>query len=450
MMRHVSNRSLLLPAFLLTLLVTVPPARGEQAAGGTLVVGDVSGSMKGFAVAGPNRLASLYNLMVTNLPGGNLEALSEKLAPVPGGSPRFFAEAKSYRGDTDVAAALASIQARGRLSVLVTDGMQSEGKYLVVKSHLKQMAAEGWGIWLFAVYMPFDGGFDPEQKVDLDVLLPDIQGCAQADDPNAQVTLRKDPSRRSYVFKGLRPLIIFLFAKDAGEGRSTARNVLRNLNADRQFLADSDPRHEPKVVELAPLAYRGIDGSDAQKVDAADYTELETPSAEARTIRSYTVDGKRLKQVFMPVVWLAEEAPVPQAFEEQAHADAGQTSWLNGAAVEQAYEGQDPRLVSGNVRVEFVSEQSGLRAFFCILPFVSCREERPDALTVTLWTEMRTKPGWWDALSADNSWQCPTRVYKLTELTKEVAAESAGRHTAAHPPKVISIKLVVAPSPSSS
>ncbi len=407
--------------------------------------------MKGFATASPNRLASLYHLLVTNIPGGRLEALSERLAPVADDSSRFFADGKSYRGDTDMVAALASIRERGRLSVLVTDGMQSEGKYLAVKSRLKEMAGEGWGIWLFAAYMQFDGGFDPEQKVDLDLLLPDIQACARADDPNAQVTLRKDPARRSYVYKGLRPLVVFLFSKDAGEGRQTALNLLRNLNADRQFLADSEPRHSPKVVELAPLAYRGIDASDAQKVDPADYVELETPSPEARAVRSYTVDGKRLKQVFMPVVWLGEEPPLPQAYDELARADAGQASWLSGeAAVEAAYEGQDPKQVSGNVRFEFVSEQSGLRSFFCFLPFISCREEKSDALAVTLWTEMQTKPGWWDELSADNSWQCPAKVYKLTDLTKEVAAESAARHTAAHPPKVISIKLIVAPSPSSS
>src|SRR5258708_5088977 len=144
-------------ACLFILILVALPSR-SQASGSTIIIGDVSGSMKGFAKASASRLSALYQLLLRNAPQPQLKALRTEIVNVPQAT--FFSRQDSYRKNTDLVQALTFIHQQSDAAILVTDGMQSEGMYAGIKEQLHHMASEGWGVWLFALKIPFDGLID--------------------------------------------------------------------------------------------------------------------------------------------------------------------------------------------------------------------------------------------------------------------------------------------------
>jgi hypothetical protein len=422
-------------SFLLIPVLSVSIA-SSQTGYKTLILGDGSGSMQGFAKADANRLSALFQLLFRNsdLPQFGVLTIDKqtqatKVVSVP--QSNFFASPANYRGGTNLVYALQNIHQNSYLSMFVTDGMQSEGMYVKVKDKLKQMASEGWGVWLFAIRLPFDGVYDPEQLITFEDARPMIEQCIQKDDPHAQITPRGASSNRLFNYKGLRPLLIFVFAKDAAVGRALAQKISFNLNADPQF-----PTQE---VELSPLVYRGIDFSEAQPI--SDYIRLEN-SSDRVVIHSDTVDEQRIKEIVIPVAWMSDLPSIPQAYNEGPQWTPDQVSWIEDEPEIINAEEEPP----GKIKVRFISELSWLRSTFCFLPFVSCTSEKSDMLNISIWTDFtKAQPAWWDEMNTDTSWQCPSRVYKLAELTKELGEISIERHKAAHPPKTKALKLIVGP-----
>jgi hypothetical protein len=311
--------------------------------------------------------------------------------------------------------------------------MQSEGMYLGIKLHLKRMASEGWGIWLFGLDMPFDGVIDAEQPVDLTTFRQDIEACVRKHDPNSQVIIRPG-ANRFFEYRGLRTLLIFVFFKDASAGRQVAQRVFSNLQADPQFA----PR--VKVAELAPLIRRGVDISEPEKADLSDYLQIDNFSSGSPIIRSDTADRKRIKGLRIPVVWRGDPSPIQQALVEVPKYDRVLPSWVNDERPVGIQPGQDANRVIDNIEIRIISDLPWYKRW------VSGRDEKSEVLNLTLWTEfVMPESGWWDNLNTDNSWQCPAKVYKLSELVKDVATVAAERHKANNPPKTVTFKLIVGP-----
>ena len=423
-----------IPLGLLLLILLTSPSRG-QAVGNTLIIGDASGSMKGFAKASASRLSSLYQLLFRNAPQPQLKALTTNINSVP--QANFFSKQDSYKKNTDLVQALTFIHQQSDAAILVTDGMQSEGMYAGIKDQLHQMASEGWGVWLFALKIPFDGLIDTEQDLNVNDMQPAIQQCLQQDDPPGEIKLRKGTVNRYYDYEGKRPLLIFILAKNTSAGREMAKKIRSNLEADPQFAPSM------KVVELSPLEYRGLSVAEGQKVD--DYLEIEV-SPSAQTIHSDTVDEKRVKEVHIPIMWRANEPSMPQAYTENPQVDFNQTSWLEGEPEVVQEDGP----TAGHVVVKFVSELSWFHKHLYWLPFTSKHEVRSDPLSISVWTVFtKPEPAWWDEMNVDNSYQCPSRVYKLADLTKDVADVSVERHKAANPAATTEFRLIVGPLGSS-
>lgn len=401
---------------LLLVCALVTPAARAQAAGETFIIGDTSGSMLGYVKGGASRLAAFYQLLYRNAEAPQLAALtsdrrtgSALVARV--GQSAHFSAPGSYHGETDLVLALQEVERRGGTGLLVTDGMPSGGTYLRVKEELLKMVRGGWGVWLVSVKLPFNGKIDPEQALDFDTLSGHIRQCASADDPNSAVTHERG-SNRFYTFAGLRPLLLFVLTKDAAAGRALTLRVEANLKADPQYSAH--------VAELAPLFYRGLTFAPAQPV--SDYMNL-NEGPETLAIRSDTVDGQRTKEVWVPVLWRAGEPPVAQPFKETpAFAPPEAVSWVEEEVVTVADESDPQGLRSpGRVRVRFVSEKPWYRSL-CFLRFISCDDAKSDALKLQVWTEFNeSQDQWWNALNVDNSYQCPTRVYKLAELARDLS-----------------------------
>jgi hypothetical protein len=427
----------LLLCVLLTLFARVAHA---QAISQPSIIGDLSGSMRGFAEASGTSLGNLYQILVINIPTAQLKGLKTRVDQVPQNQARFFAMTKNYGGDTDLADAIKVVRENNQQAVLVTDGMQSRDMYLGVKEQLGKMAEDGWGIWLLELDLPFHGVYDTEMPVDLNTLQASIEECARKRDPQAQVTVQKN-SERLYDYKGTRPLLIFVFSRDAAQGRPMAQKILSNVKAD--------PRFSPRVVELAPLTYRGIEFAEPQPGDAADYLRVDDFATGNPIIHSDPADEKRVKDLILPIVWSAEPPPLPQVFDETSNYDVNvnQCSWLyDEPADEPLSADQDPRRVTGIVRIRLISEVSWLRSHLCWIPGISCSEEKSDLLKFSAASEFTpVENGWWDELSTDTSWECPNKVFKLSELVKDVAANAVKRHQEDRRDRKLSFKLIVGP-----
>src|SRR6185369_9370637 len=410
-----------------------------QGSGNTLILGDTSGSMKGYSKAAANRLSALYQLLYRNTAAPQLAALTSD--PYGGGriaavdKAAFFGIPVNYHGETDLVLALQHIQKQNGLTVFVTDGMQSGGTYLRVKEEMLKMVRDGWGMWLLALKLPFDGVYDPEQSIDLEVMGPAIQECARQNDNRSSVTFKKG-SNRFYNYAGLKPLLFFILSKDPIAGRDLVRRLDFNLKADPQYSAN--------VAELAPLFYRGLNFAATQPV--SDFVHIdEVPTGVI--IRSDPIDGVRLKEVTVPVVWQAGEPLVPQPFKESPSFSPPDTvAWVEEEPQAVADE-SDPegKLTPGRFKVRFVSEMPWYRKL-CFLPFISCEDAKSDVLNLQIWTEFQESPDPWGvALNVDNSYQCPNRVYKLTELARDLALAAKERIKPEERKVVKSLKLVVGP-----
>jgi hypothetical protein len=234
----------------------------------------------------------------------------------------------------------------------------------------------------------------------------------------------------------MKPLLLFILTKDIQAGRELTQKLDFNLK--------SDPQYSSQVAELSPLFYRGLGFAPTQPV--SDYIRLEE-AADQVVIRSDTVDGQRIKEVDVPVTWLAGEPPLPQPFAETpTYSPPGTVSWIEDepqvTTEENDPEGKQP----GRFKVMFVSEISTLRRIFCILPFVSCESAKSDALKLEVWTMFQeTQSPWWASINTDNSYECPSRVYKLTELARDLAQAAKERINPESRKVVKTLKLIVGP-----
>jgi len=430
----------LMATFLLWLFL-IPGARVVEAQPGSqpVIIGDLSGSMRGFAQASGISLGDLYQILVINIPPAQLQGLKTSIVQVAQNQASFFAATRNYGGDTDLANAIKGVRENYQEAILVTDGLQSQARYLAIKEQLSKIAGEGWGLWLLEVDLPFHGIYDTEMPVDLTTLQPGILACARQRDPQAQVTVQKKNSTRIYDYQGVRPLLMFVFSKDAAGGRQLTQRILANISADKRF--------SPQVVEIAPLIYRGVEFGEPQLGDPADYLRVDDFATGNATIRSDTADAKRTKDLVLPITWSSEPASLPQVFNEVPSYDYQQCSWLyEDMSNEPLSPDQNPVQVTGNVRLKLISEVSWLRSHFCWLPGVSCSEEKSDPLSIYTSSEfVPVDGGWWDRLSTDTSWECPDKVFKLSELVKDVATEAVKRHREHRKDRSLTLKLRVGP-----
>lgn len=423
---------------LLGIVLVCGATQGEaQIPSQPLVIGDLSGSMRGFADASGNSIGSLYQILVMNIPAAQLWGLRTSSTPVPQNRNTFFAAARNYGGDTDLANAIGNIRENHQLAVLVTDGLQSEAKYLSIKDQLSKTVTAGWGLWLIEVDLPFRGIYDTEMAIDLQGLKPSIEACAQSRDKQARVTL-KPKSDRIYEYAGSRPLLMFVFSKDTNAGRQLTEKLISNITADKRFA--------PRAVEIAPLIYRGVQFVEPVLGDPSDYMRVDNFSTGTAIIHSDTADAKRTKDLVLPIAWSADPPSLPQVFDEKANYDFEQCSWLHQDPRDEPTAADQDARITGNVRFTIISELSWFRSHFCWFPGFSCSEEKSGALNLVASTEFEPTPNqWWTELSTDTSWECPNKVFKLSELVKDVASEAVKHHQQQRKDNNVTFKLVVGP-----
>lgn len=270
---------------------------------GARVFVDVSGSMQGFVRFGRDLAIESLHLSVGHALSKagvgpvdycDVGAASRTRCSLPA-DPKRYRKAEVYTGaSSQMSAVLAKIPKTAQLqkdltipvgalderhvAVVITDGIEVAGKSMLTDGEvaagclpgldtyclqrvLVKRAEEGYGIWLHALSLPFDGRVFPERGMDK----------AMYASVNAHLTaLRAGPGPFSslegkgmritapgydrgkadgyYRFEGVRPLLVIVMSRDFAAGL----NVSNNLHSELKTLPIERPAGRYEHIQLAP------------------------------------------------------------------------------------------------------------------------------------------------------------------------------------------------------
>ena len=220
-------------------LTAAPVAEATVELGaGSLVVTDISGSMKGFVQPGSVALSRLHEELVGALsasPAGAPalrtvdEALSAPLAAdlARYSTPGLYVGASS-RFDKALQRDAPEGPASRRMTVVLTDGVYGGGAAddagcavgatpACVGRALSALVEAGFGVWLVAVALPFDGKVYAERAMDAGQFAQVQAGLGPGQSAR---DFAPSPSSAHYRYRGPRPLLAILVSRDVAGGRA--------------------------------------------------------------------------------------------------------------------------------------------------------------------------------------------------------------------------------------
>lgn len=411
----------------LIFMVCSIPVRGQG-----LIVVDGSGSMAGFAQAAPDTLRGTIQRIYSGLSGDNADATKAVFMEVSGENlhdlkpapikdvTRKAGEANLFKGDTPLQTMINWSRHQADEFVVITDGMENDGRISGVIQILSEMANSDWGIGIVAVQWPFRGIYYTEMEIPLgSEEIKNIQTHVKRQNTNWEVSRTSCPHGHSncYYFNGARPLLFIVFSKDVKKLRVLFKAVEEALKENRQSDLHS--------LQLAPFREVGISieilpGS----VETTRVIRLPDLTKDQHDLRCSAAMDKGL--------------PLNISVKPEKQLDPPQPSalvFINGNAETR------PAWVS-NLRFSHSGNVSDLVASLD----VACQKP-------SLWTSMLGPPwieqsgklelaiseewkinssGWWVDTSAADSWSLPFRTYRLADLIAAVhsAAMSRFRTTA--------------------
>lgn len=320
----------------------------------------------------------------------------------------IFASPATYTGQTTPIADVISGKSNEYPTIyILTDGIESDNMYLRLQESMSQLARQGWGIWIVLFPMEFDGNLDIEQPLMPDVHLPEINQCIHAQDPTWQVSV-KPGAERSIGFKGRRGLLLFILAKDVGNGRKQVELLSNDLRAEL---------NTTEIVELAPLYARQYTVNPIERkslgIDVVPGENL------IHRIVADPDNGEPFKELGLGVKWVNPPAVFPQPVKEQWALAKQLPDWADLKIVTSD---KDP----GGLNLAVNAERSWIE---WIWSFVSKPSVRSNSLKFTVTSEFKpVEGGWWQNWSGDTTWRCPQKVFKLNNLVTEVSEAARQRH----------------------
>ena len=416
---------------------------------GALIVTDISGSMNGFAQPGTTRLYTLHEQLqqaardaVAASDPNNTKIdrcyLGDKLDCQTQHTLQDLTNSAVYRaGQSRLDLFLAKDKtedakdplAGRRLVVLVTDGMaaQKEGAGnggtclgsadpQCVAYLLKQRVQEGYGVWLALVLTPFRGTHYAERPLD-DALWQKTTQHVAALNQNpgpyfngvtTQATRNGDGGTfEAFQFEGVKPLLIMALSPDP----ATGRKFIQQLGASLKNAPVAQPAGAVYTMELAPLTppRRQISKVGLDPSIPADKVQ-QVKSARQGDYYSYKANCTRDGETTVLLDW--------------ADADAG-TPLPEG--VRFAYQLKQS---GGNLPAQLLVPQDITDKDKGAKVRLSCKQLREGCYTACLGLEAGLQldaaaGGFWSALSADNTYEAPERLYGLRELVQQVLAANA-------------------------
>lgn len=444
------------------------PAKQARTTGRVFV--DISGSMKGFALADPMRIETLHRIVGESLARDDVtpvDVCEVGAAAAPtcdlALAPIKYRSASAYRASASrVAAALAPVRedaevaannARpvsaldGRdIAVVITDGLESnsasgdKGATAIVagcrpgldvhclERVLATRAAAGYGLWLIPLSLPFKGKIYAERGLDAAlfervkqhvVALREDPKWAAANPGVGKLASRTKSGMANYVYTGPRPLLIIVMARAGavGVGRKVATRIAASLTAK----ALPQPTGRSRLLDLAP-------GKSAVWTFGPKLDHKVRP-ADA-VVRAYP--GKRVRGK-------------GQTFALECDRRAGVALSLS-AALRRPAEPPLPSGLSVRTSVALVGAEAMLRQH-AVTPLrkdsagakqgrwslgLSCLDLRQAANTVTVelrgqvaHTRATSGRWWWNDWHAASSWEQPERLYMFGDLVEALLATRA-------------------------
>lgn len=417
------------------------PALPTVKASGALVVTDVSGSMRGFASSKSTRLYTLHDSLDRAI-RKSLEAskrkgeikrciLGEKLDCQTTVPLSDFDSAATYKaresrldllvsqGATSAApGAQAATSEKPRdlldenlVTVLVTDGMQVQqggadaGPCLggadpeCMVSILKARVEAGYGIWMALVYLPFNGVHFAERPLDdsqwrrVKEHIENLSSDARFAGQEFSASRGSGTPFTSFMFKGVKPILLFVLTRDPELGRLVVGNLKAGLQRERV----PTPETGLYVTELAPLP------GEARQITHVGLRPG-APSDRVRPIASqragaffdYLVEVERGASAPLRLTWKGAPTPLPQG---------AVRSWslvpLGGT------------LPSANVGVRATGTET-------VDLDVNSDRLKPGAFFLWLGVQsqivLKDTGTFWAELSAENNYETPEKLYGLKEV----------------------------------
>ncbi|MFL6211549.1 MAG: hypothetical protein ACJ74W_22055 [Pyrinomonadaceae bacterium] len=412
-----------------------------------VIVTDVSGSMKGFALSGSVQLFTLHEEIERAVRGAvnaagsaaaikrcylgsdldcrtqiNLREL-DKDGTYNAKESRLdlFMRPAAQSGNTPAAAKGAEDPiAPYRIAVLVSDGMQARttgasesapcmaGADPDCMAHLlKQRAQQGYGIWLALLLLPFKGTHYPERPLDEAIwqrIEQHVAGLGQ--DPLYQgVTFKASRAGagapfESYHFEGVKPILVLALSKDIEAGRKFIQQFGDAIRRDSVV----QPANAVYTMELAPLA-----------VVPRQIAKLSIPpTAPAQGARQIT--SKRQPGLYDYLIECERNcATTLKATTEER---GGQQVLPAGVRVDFELVPADGSLPSKNLRIAAAPDQTfdlGLNG--------QQLGEGSYETCLSLRANLKPDPQsdtFWRALHTDNMYEAPERLYGLREMVQQV------------------------------
>jgi hypothetical protein len=266
---------------------------------------DTSGSMAGFFGASRSTLAAVHEEIASALSGSGLRSLractvgdhvtcdNVPSAPAKLASPAMYHENTSR---LDLVLSRVAPPSRidpnhpprpdalddARLTMLITDGMEvasetgspgsascaSGADPTCVQALLEKRIAEGFGVWLIGVLLPFQGTHYPERNLNsayfdqarahVDQLKFDPKHLGVAFAITGKLGVDASTGKSTYAYRGYRPLLLFVFSRDTALARGVVSGVVKKLREAPIQPGKMNPQDTVESVELAPLTATSV------------------------------------------------------------------------------------------------------------------------------------------------------------------------------------------------
>lgn len=341
-----------------------------------------------------------------------------------------------------------------RVTLLITDGMEvasdaggsascaNGADPTCVRVLLERRIAEGFGVWLIGVLLPFNGVHFPERnltgsyfdevRAHVDQLRFDARNLGVTFAIKGTLGTDASTGKSTYRYRGYRPLLVFAFSRDHALAREVVRNLVDKLRKAPIQPGKMNPQDTVQAVELAPLT---ATATRAARVEIV-------PSQEQQKIFGSGFDPAKLVELK-----LGDSAPLGAGISQKVWCGANGRSMLYVRydqpgehalppyVKEQVVLVPDARSALPRGSIAPPSGKDGDR----ILTGLNCGPLSPGpnleigfALQTQLsLDEAQLEHQWWShtAWSSEDSWQMPERVYRLEDIVLPILKGRIARPT---------------------
>jgi hypothetical protein len=339
-----------------------------------------------------------------------------------------------------------------RVTLLITDGMAVAGDTggsascargadpTCVRTLLQQRIADGYGVWLVGVLLPFRGTHFPERTLTTEYLARTRAHVSQLkfDPRNLGVTFSMGAlgtttgGKSTYVYGGYKPLLVFVLGRDPVLARALVGALVTRLRAAPIQPGKMRPIDTVESVELAPLLPMTTHATRFEILARRDQQKLFGASFDPKQLKEFRLEqsarfgGGGLSQK----IWCGAGGRAMLYLHYEQTGEHTLPAYLQEHVV-LAPSASAPRgVLAAPATTTERRIQTGLN---CARLGVS-----PD---IRLDLELRTArslddgalaQAWWSRTrwSSDDAWQMPERVYRLEDVVLPILKDQVARPTA--------------------